>query len=80
MNLGVSTPIAGTTSSPCGVAFGSGQLLVADSWTVRSVDPATGRLTTPVGTAASGPFHNGGPAAGASVDTCAVAPTPRATW
>ena len=27
VNLGVSTPIAGTTSSPCGVAFGNGQLL-----------------------------------------------------
>src|SRR5579871_1715069 len=73
VNLGVSTPIAGTTSSPCGIAFGSGQLLVADSWTVRSIDPATGRLTTPVGTAASGPFRDGGPAAAASVDTCAVA-------
>ena len=72
MNLGVSTPIAGTTSSPCGVSFGKGQLLVADNWTVRSIDPASGRLTTPVGTAASGPFRDGGPAAGTSVDTCAV--------
>jgi hypothetical protein len=73
VNLGVSTPIAGTTSSPCGVAFGNGQLLAADSWTVRSIDPASGRLTTPVGTAASGPFRDGGAAAGTSVDTCAVA-------
>ena len=73
VNLGVSTPIAGTTSSPCGVSFGQGQLLVADNWTVRSIDPASGRLTTPVGTAASGPFGDGGPAASTSVDTCAVA-------
>ena len=73
VNLGVSTPIAGTTSSPCGVAFGNGQLLVADNWTVRSIDPASGRLTTPVGTAASGPFSDGGPAAGTPVNTCAVA-------
>ncbi len=73
VNLGVSTPIAGTTSSPCGVAFGNGELLVADNWTVRSIDPASGRLTTPVGSAASGPFSDGGPAAGTPVNTCAVA-------
>src|SRR5215468_3889687 len=72
VNLGVSTQIAGTSSSPCGVAFGNGRLLAADSWTVRSIDPASGRLTTPVGTAASGPFRDGGPAAGTSVNTCAV--------
>jgi hypothetical protein len=73
VNLSVATPIAGTTSSPCGVAFGHGQLLVADSWTVRSIDPASGRLTTPVGTAASGPFLDGAPAASTTVNTCAVA-------
>jgi hypothetical protein len=73
VNLGVSTPVAGTASSPCGVSFGQGQLLVADNWTVRSIDPASGRLTTPLGTAASGPFRDGSQAASTSMDTCAVA-------
>ena len=73
VNLGVSTPIASLTSSPCGVSFGQGQLLVADNWTVRSISPVSGGLTTPVGTAASGPFGDGGPATATSVDTCAVA-------
>ena len=72
VNLGVSTPIASLTSSPCGVSFGQGQLLVADNWTVRRISPVSGGLTTPVGTAASGPFGDGGPATGTSVDTCAV--------
>ena len=39
---------------------------------MRSISPVSGRLTTPVGTAASGPFGDGGPATGTSVDTCAV--------
>ena len=73
VNLGVSTQVAGINSAPCGVSFGNGQLLVADNWTVRSIDPASGGLTTPVGTGASGPFGDGGPAAGTSVNTCAVA-------
>ena len=76
MNLGVSTPIAGIASSPCGVSFAQGQLLVADNWTVRSIDPSSGRLTTAAGTAASGPFSDGGPAASTPVDTCAVAVDP----
>src|SRR6516162_8259492 len=73
VNLGVSTPIAGTASSPCGVSFAAGQLLVADNWTVRSIDPVSGQLTTPAGTAASGPFGDGGPATSTPVDTCSVA-------
>ncbi len=36
----------------------------------------SGKLTTPAGTAASGPFSDGGPAAGTAVDTCAVAVDP----
>ena len=73
VNLGVSTPIAGTASSPCGVSFAAGQLLVTDNWTVRSIDPVSGQLTTPAGTAASGPFGDGGPATSTPVDTCSVA-------
>ncbi len=73
VNLGVATPIAGTSSSPCGVSFAQGQLLVADNWTVRDIDPVSGQLTTPIGTAASGPFGDGGPAASTPVDTCSVA-------
>ena len=72
VNLGVSTPIAGTASSPCGVSFAAGQLLVADNWTVRSIDPVSGQLTTPAGTAASGPFGDGGPATSTPVNTCSV--------
>ena len=73
VNLGVSTPLAGTANSPCGVSFALGQVFIADNWTVRSVSPLTGGLTTPAGTAASGPFSDGSPAAGTSLDTCAVA-------
>jgi hypothetical protein len=72
VNLGVSTSIAGTASSPCGVSFAQGHLLVADNWTVRSIDPVSDQLTTPIGTAASGPFGDGGPAASTPVDTCSV--------
>ncbi len=76
VNLGVSTPIAGTASSPCGVSATQGQLLVADNWTVRSISTVSGKLTTPAGTAASGPFSDGVPAASTAVDTCAVAVDP----
>ncbi len=76
VNLGVSTPIAGTANSPCGVSFAGGQLLVADNWTVRSINPSSGRLTTAAGTAASGPFSDGGPAVSTPMDTCAVAVDP----
>ena len=73
VNLGVSTPLAGTANSPCGVWFGAGQLFIADNWTVRSVSPLTGGLTTPAGTAAGGPFSDGSPAPSTPLDTCAVA-------
>jgi hypothetical protein len=47
---------------PCGVAFGVGRVFVADSTSVRAVDPATGRLTTPAGTgAAVGPWATAWP-------------------
>jgi trimeric autotransporter adhesin len=57
-------------SFPCGVSFGAGALYVAGGQTVRRVNPATDRLTTPAGTDAISPVGDGGPATAANVETC----------
>ncbi|HET7247962.1 MAG TPA: hypothetical protein VFJ07_24355 [Streptosporangiaceae bacterium] len=59
-------------TDPCGVSVANGLLYIADNTTVRQVD-STDRLTTPAGTGASAPLGDGGPAASASVGTCATA-------
>jgi hypothetical protein len=62
---GVGGPAAATRVAlnfPCGVSYGAGHLYIADTWSVRQVDPATGWLTTPAGTGLGSPFSNGGPA------------------
>ncbi len=52
-------------AGPCGVAAGHGSTYIADSYFLRRVDPATGRLTTPAGEGADpAPDNNGGPATG----------------
>src|SRR5579859_584969 len=48
---GIATTIG--LANPCGVSFGGGSLRIADGTTVRTVDPATGRLTTPAGDGAA---------------------------
>jgi hypothetical protein len=58
----------------CGVTFGDGSLLVADSTSVRQVNPGTDQLTTPAGTGAVIPLANGGLATAANLrGTCSVA-------
>src|SRR4029077_13320236 len=62
---GVGGPAAATRVAlnfPCGVSYGAGHLYIADTWSVRQVDPATGWLTTPAVTGLAGPFSSGGPA------------------
>lgn len=56
---------------PCGVAFGAGRLYVADTGSVRRVNPGTDWLTTPAGTGINlGPVANGGSPAKPSMLTC----------
>jgi hypothetical protein len=72
---GVGGPARATnvpTTDPCGVSVANGLLYIADNTTVRQVD-STDRLTTPAGTGAGAPLGDGGPAASASVGTCATA-------
>jgi hypothetical protein len=72
---GVGGPAKATNvpiTDPCGVSVANGLLYIADNTTVRQVD-STDRLTTPAGTGASAPLGDGGPAASASVGTCATA-------
>ena len=57
-----------------GIGFGAGRLYIADTWSVRAVNPQTDRLTTPAGTGAFGPLGDGGPAVSAYLgDASAVA-------
>lgn len=49
---GVGGPAAATRVAlnlPCGVSYGAAHLYIADTFSVRRVDPATGWLTTPAG-------------------------------
>ncbi len=72
---GVGGPARATNTpitDPCGVAVASGLLYIADGQTVRQVD-STDRLTTPAGTGTIGPLGDGGPAASASLQSCATA-------
>jgi NHL repeat-containing protein len=72
---GVGGPARATNvpiTDPCGVSAANGLFYIADNTTVRQVD-STDRLTTPAGTGASAPLGDGGPAASASVGTCATA-------
>src|SRR5580658_8211704 len=71
----VSLSALGTTAlGPCGVTYGDGRLYVPDVASVRSVSPATGRLTTVAGTGVTGPLGDGGPATSASLgDACGAA-------
>jgi hypothetical protein len=55
------------------VSFSAGHLYIADRVSVRRLSPGTGQLTTPVGTGATAPLGDGGPAARASVAGCGVA-------
>ncbi|HEY1918526.1 MAG TPA: hypothetical protein VGH27_23375 [Streptosporangiaceae bacterium] len=57
---------------PCGVTF-SHALYIAQGYALRKVNPATDALTTPAGTFEYGPAGSGGPATGASLDSCSVA-------
>src|SRR5215467_6922299 len=66
-------------SAACDVSFGAGHLYIADSGTVRAVNPGTDGLTTPAGTGtANGLLDDGGRATKASlVNACgAVADHP----
>ena len=72
---GVGGPARATNvpiADACGVSVANGLLYIADNTTVRQVD-STDRLTTPAGTEAGAPLGDGGPAASASVGTCATA-------
>ena len=72
---GVGGPARATTVSitGCGVSFHGGSMYIADGPVVRKVDPGDG-LTTPAGDGPSfGPPGYGGPATGATFNTCGVA-------
>jgi hypothetical protein len=61
-------------SYACGVGYGNGQVQIADGYSVRSVNPATDQLTTPVGNGAEAILGDGGPATVATVtDACSTA-------
>ncbi len=68
---GVGGPALATTVaiSPFDVSFGAGHLYIANSGSVRQVNPATDELTTPAGTGVVGPLGDGGPATRASMAT-----------
>ncbi len=53
-------------SYPCGLAFSGGSVYVADTSSVRRVNPRTGGLSTPAGTGEAGPLGDGHPATRAS--------------
>jgi hypothetical protein len=57
----------------CGVTFGAGRLYITTGETVRQVNPGSDQLTTPAGMGNTDPLGDGGPAAEAGMDTCAVA-------
>jgi sugar lactone lactonase YvrE len=54
------------------VWYGRGRLYIADSFTVRKVNPLTDWLTTPAGNSGAGPFVGRVPATGAYLETCSA--------
>jgi secreted PhoX family phosphatase len=81
---GIITTIAGGTggpgagpavslSAPCGVAYGTGGVYVADGQSVREVSQGGGALTTAAGTGVSFPIGDHGPATAAGLSqVCGV--------
>jgi hypothetical protein len=76
---GVGGPAKATTVtvSPCGARFAGGNLYIGDIAAIRQISPATGQLTTPVGTGSTTPLGDAGPATRASLNgSCTAALDP----
>jgi NHL repeat len=70
---GQATGVGLGPNAPCGVSYTAGRVYIADSDTVREVNPQTDALTTPAGTALEGAPRVNRPATEASgLGTCSV--------